>query len=249
MVTLHPAPVWPWLPLILLLGASAPSTSAVQRDPYEHLREGMVERQIESRGVRQPEVLRAMAMVPRHLFVPEARRSEAYEDRPLSIGEGQTISQPYIVARMTELLALDDDDRVLEIGTGSGYHAAVLSRVAGEVWTIEIIPSLAARARRTVEELGYDNIHFRVGDGYRGWPEEAPFDAVILTAAPPAIPPPLLDQLAEGGRLVAPVGSGVQTLQLFVKAADGVVKRDVLPVMFVPMTGEAQRPPRREPPP
>jgi len=209
----------------------------------------MVARQIEARGVRQSEVLQAMLAVPRHLFVPAGLRGEAYEDRPLAIGEGQTISQPYIVALMTELLDLNGDDRVLEIGTGSGYHAAVLSRVAGEVWTIEIIPSLGERARRTLEELGYDNVHVRIADGYQGWPEEAPFDAVILTAAPARIPTPLLQQLAEGGRLVAPVGSGVQTLQLFTKTAEGVVKRDVLPVVFVPMTGEAQRSPRPSPPP
>jgi protein-L-isoaspartate(D-aspartate) O-methyltransferase len=220
---------------------SGSSPGASQRDPWLEPRRDMVEQQIRERGVHQRAVLDAMESVPRHLFIPEESRDKAYFDSPLPIGWGQTISQPYIVARMTELLDLGSHDKVLEIGTGSGYHAAVLSRVAGEVYTIEIIDRLGEQARETLRHLGYDNVHVRVGDGYKGWPEEAPFDAIILTAAPPRIPQPLLDQLKVGGRMVAPVGQGVQDLQLLTKTPQGMVKRTVAPVRFVPMTGEVQK--------
>ena len=208
-------------------------------DRYGRARRLMVDAQIRGRGVADPAVLRAMAEVPRHRFVPEPLADAAYADRPLPIGHGQTISQPYVVALMTELLDLGPGDRVLEIGTGSGYHAAVLSRVAGEVYTIEIVEPLAERARATLAELGYANVRVRAGDGYRGWPEEAPFDAVLLTAAPPEIPPPLLDQLAVGGRLVAPVGVAFQDLTVIRRTPTGFASERITPVRFVPMTGEA----------
>jgi protein-L-isoaspartate(D-aspartate) O-methyltransferase len=221
----------------------APNQSEVNRaDPWADARHDMVAQQIRERGVRQPEVLRAMESVPRHLFIPAEHRDEAYGDAPLPIGWGQTISQPYIVALMTELLDLDSGDKVLEIGTGSGYHAAVLSRVAGEVYTIEIIDELGRQARSTLQDLGYQNVHVRIGDGYKGWPEEAPFDAIILTAAPPKIPQPLVDQLKVGGRMVVPVGSFVQDLLLLTRTPQGLEKRTVAPVRFVPMTGEVQKP-------
>jgi protein-L-isoaspartate(D-aspartate) O-methyltransferase len=210
-------------------------------DPWAGPRRDMVALQIRDRGVNQSAVLRAMESVPRHLFVPEEHRDEAYSDAPLPIGWGQTISQPYIVALMTQLLDLGPNDKVLEIGTGSGYHAAVLSRVAGEVYTIEIIDQLGRQAKSTLEQLGYQNVHTRVGDGYQGWPSEQPFDAIILTAAPPKIPQPLIDQLKVGGRMVVPVGSYVQDLMLITKTAQGIEKKTVAPVRFVPMTGEVQR--------
>ena len=212
-----------------------------QGDAWAASRHAMVEEQIRERGVRQAEVLQAMEAVPRHLFVPTDSRDQAYGDSPLPIGWSQTISQPYIVALMTELLELDRDDKVLEIGTGSGYHAAVLSKVAGEVYTIEIIDQLGRQARSTLQDLGYDNVHVRVGDGYQGWPDEAPFDAIILTAAPPSTPQPLLDQLKMGGRMVVPGGSFVQDLLLLTKTPEGIKRRTVAPVRFVPMTGEVQK--------
>jgi protein-L-isoaspartate(D-aspartate) O-methyltransferase len=181
--------------------------------------------------------------VPRHRFVPEGYRGDAYADSPLPIGEGQTISQPYIVALMTSLLELDGDEKVLEIGTGSGYQAAVLARLVREVYSVEILRPLGEQARTTLEELGYENVQVRVGDGYKGWPEKAPFDAIIVTAAPERIPEPLIEQLKVGGRLVIPVGNFWQNLLVITKTADGVEKRTVLPVRFVPMTGEVQKPP------
>jgi protein-L-isoaspartate(D-aspartate) O-methyltransferase len=210
-------------------------------DPFAPLRHRMVEEQVKARDVKDPAVLAAMEAVPRHLFVPESERGEAYADHPLPIGGGQTISQPYIVALMTELLGAGKHGKVLEIGTGSGYHAAVLSRVVGEVYSMEIVPSLGEEARATLARLGYGNVHVRVGDGYKGWPEEAPFDAILLTAAPPSIPEPLLAQLKPGGRMVLPVGTVAQELLVLTKRSDGTVEtRNVLPVRFVPMTGEAQ---------
>jgi protein-L-isoaspartate(D-aspartate) O-methyltransferase len=207
-------------------------------------RQQMVAEQIRARGVTSPPVLAAMEQVPRHLFVPESERGQAYEDHPLPIGGGQTISQPYVVALMTSLLGLTPQARVLEIGTGSGYQAAVLSRLAAEVYTIEIVPALGERARDTLARLGYANVRVRLGDGYRGWPEAAPFDAILLTAAPHAVPPPLIAQLKAGGRLVVPVGDLDQDLMVLTKAADGSIKQEkVLPVRFVPMTGEAQSKP------
>ncbi len=203
-------------------------------------RVGMVEQQVEARGVRDDRVLAAMRDTPRHLFVPEDLRDYAYEDRPLPIGSRQTISQPYIVALMTEQLQLEPNDVVLEIGTGSGYQAAVLSRLAKEVISIEILPELAESARQALAADGRNNVQVIVGDGYRGWPARAPFDAIIVTAAPPEVPPPLVEQLAVGGRLVIPVGEGIQDLIVIERTASGTTRKSVLPVRFVPMTGEAQ---------
>lgn len=208
------------------------------RDPWAVARERMVREQIEERGVRNPDVLRVMRQTPRHLFIPERLRSQAYEDHPVPIGYGQTISQPYIVALMTELLEPHRDAKVLEIGTGSGYQAAVLAPLVRHVYTIEIVRELAESAAELLKKLGYANVTVRWGDGYQGWPEEAPFDRIIVTAAPPEVPKALLDQLKPGGKLVAPVGSSVfgQDLIVIEKTRDGRLRRrSVLPVMFVPM--------------
>lgn len=228
--------------LLLLFGAlRAPAAGDAGHEAAA--RAHMVATQIEARGVKDPRVLEAMRRVERHRFVPAAVRPHAYEDRPLPIGHEQTISQPYVVALMTELARVRGDARVLEIGTGSGYQAAVLSVLAREVYTIEIVAPLAAEARARLAGLGYANVAVRAGDGYRGWPEKAPFDAIVLTAAPPEIPGPLLDQLAVGGRLVAPVGEpgGAQELVVVERTPAGLLRRSALPVRFVPMTGEAQR--------
>ncbi|MCS7315192.1 MAG: protein-L-isoaspartate(D-aspartate) O-methyltransferase [Bryobacterales bacterium] len=208
------------------------------RDPWAAARERMVREQIEERGVRHPDVLRVMRQTPRHLFLPERLRSQAYEDHPVPIGYGQTISQPYIVALMTELLEPHRDAKVLEIGTGSGYQAAVLAPLVRHVYTIEIVRELAESAAELLKKLGYHNVTVRWGDGYLGWPEEAPFDRIIVTAAPPEVPKALLDQLKPGGKLVAPVGSSIfgQDLIVIEKTPDGKIRRrSVLPVMFVPM--------------
>jgi protein-L-isoaspartate(D-aspartate) O-methyltransferase len=203
------------------------------------LRERMVAGQIAARGVRDEDVLAAMRRVPRHEFVPHQLRSAAYDDRPLPIGEDQTISQPYIVALMTDVLDLSPGDKVLEIGTGSGYQAAVLAEITDQVFTIEIIESLGKRARQTLTRLGYESVHVRIGDGYLGWEEHAPFDAIIVTCAPEHIPQPLVDQLSEGGRMVIPVGPRYsQELVLVVKEEGEIHQRDIIPVLFVPMTGE-----------
>jgi len=206
-------------------------------DPLTPDRERMVREQIEYRGIRSSDVLRAMRATPRHLFVPADVRFMAYEDRPLPIGHGATISQPYIVALMTELLEPTKTDRVLEIGTGSGYQAAVLSQLVNRVYTIEIVPELARSAEENLRRLGYSNVTVRQGDGYKGWTEEAPFDRIILTAAPPEIPPVLVNQLASGGRLIAPIGSGWnQELVLIEKTAEGKIRRSSKgAVAFVPM--------------
>jgi len=201
----------------------------------------MVDGQIEGRGISDPATLAAMRKVPRWEFVPDDMKARAFEDNPLPIGEGQTISQPYIVAYMTEALKLEPDDRVLEVGTGSGYQAAILSVMAADVYTIEIIDSLAEDAREMLERLGYGNVHVLVGDGYRGWPDEAPFDGIIVTCAPDHVPQPLLDQLAEGGRLVIPLGGQYpQMLKRFTRRGDTFEEENLEPVLFVPMTGEAQ---------
>jgi protein-L-isoaspartate(D-aspartate) O-methyltransferase len=208
------------------------------QDPVAIERARMVRTQIEERGVRNPEVLRVMRAVPRHLFIPEPMRSQAYEDHPVPVGYGQTISQPYIVGLMTELLEPNKDLTVLEIGTGSGYQAAVLSGLVKHLYTIEIVPELARSAAATLEKLGYRNVTVRHGDGYQGWPEQAPFDRIIITAAPPEIPKTLLEQLKLGGKLVAPVGSSVfgQDLVVIDKALNGRLRRrSIIPVMFVPM--------------
>ncbi len=235
------------LPLLLLLAVIAAGLTAAlpRKDEFAPARQRMIE-DIQARGVTAPRVLAALAAVPRHLFVPESARSEAYADTPLPIGSGQTISQPYIVAFMTSHLDVQPGDRILEIGTGSGYQAAVLARMGAEVYSIEIVKLLGERARRTLHELGYHNVHLRIGDGYQGWPLAAPFDGIIVTAAPPSIPDPLLRQLKIGGKLVIPVGGRYQDLWVITKRRDGGLDRKrVLPVLFVPMTGEAQR---REPP-
>jgi protein-L-isoaspartate(D-aspartate) O-methyltransferase len=201
----------------------------------------MVDDQIRARDIRDERVLAAMAEVPRHLSVPETYRQQAYDDYPLPIGAEQTISQPYIVALMTSLLELRGGERVLEIGTGSGYQAAVLAEIAAHVCTIEILAPLASRADRTLSELGYTNVERRVGDGWSGWPERAPFDGILVTAAPPRVPQALLDQLKVGGRLVIPVGTFFQDLLVYTRTPTGYEKRNVIPVRFVPMVGEAQK--------
>lgn len=213
-----------------------------QADSEAGQRARMVDTQIAARGVRDPRVLAAMKKVPRHLFVDPAARGQAYEDHPVPIGNNQTISQPYIVALMTELLELPARGRVLEIGTGSGYQSAVLGEMAAEVYSIEILPELAKAAGDKLKELGYTNVEVRAGDGYRGWPEHAPFDGIVVTAAPERIPQPLLDQLAIGGRMVIPVGGFFQELKVFTKDKDGrVTEKDIIPVRFVPMTGEIEK--------
>ena len=204
-------------------------------------RERMVDTQIEARGIRDPRVLAAMRTVPRHRFVPPALQDQAYADTPLPIGSSQTISQPFIVAYMTEALQLPPAAAVLEIGTGSGYQAAVLAQVAREVYSIEIVPELAERSAQVLAELGYDNIHLRTGDGYRGWPDAAPFDGIMVTAAPDHVPPALVEQLAVGGRLVIPVGRYSQDMRIVTRTADGSVTETTIPVRFVPMTGEAEQ--------
>lgn len=221
----------------LVLSCAAVEVGA-QNDPYLEQRLLMVERQIERRGVSRPSVITAMREVPRHLFLPEELRENAYLDGPQPIGEGQTISQPYIVALMTELLGVDSDDTVLEIGTGSGYQAAVLSRLAKAVYTIEIRAGLAESARRTLDGLGYTNIHYRVGDGHAGWPEVAPFDAIIVTAAPESVPEALIRQLKIGSRMVVPVGEYFQELQVITRTDDGYRTEREGGVRFVPMIKE-----------
>ena len=192
---------------------------------------------IKQKGVTDPKVLAAMTEVRRHLFVPEAFQKQAYADHPLPIGQDQTISQPYIVGFMTQSLGLKGNEKVLEIGTGSGYQAAVLARVAKKVYSIEILCELADSAKKKLTELDYKNVTVKCGDGYKGWPEHAPFDAVIVTAAPDHIPQPLVDQLALGGRMIIPVGKFFQSLILIQKTEKGIIKKEVLPVRFVPMTG------------
>jgi protein-L-isoaspartate(D-aspartate) O-methyltransferase len=243
--------------LLTIVGASchraseAPAetmTPATDLDSQRRAR--MVETQIVARGVRDARVLAAMRDVPRHLFVDGAHQGEAYEDHPLPIAGNQTISQPYIVALMTELLDLQPGDRVLEIGTGSGYQSAVLSRLAREVYSIEIVPELARASSERLRQLGFTNVTVKEGDGYRGWPEHAPFDGIVVTAAPPRIPEPLLDQLAPGGRMVIPVGDFFQELKVFTKEKNGkVTEKDILPVRFVPMTGEIAKTPPATPAP
>jgi protein-L-isoaspartate(D-aspartate) O-methyltransferase len=211
------------------LGADSSETLFAQK------RKSMVESQIKARGIRDPRVLDAMLKVRRHRFVPSHISHLAYEDYPLSIGEGQTISQPYIVALMTELLSLKGKEKILEIGTGSGYQAAILAELAGEVYTIEIFESLARQADGLLKELHYKNIRVKFGDGFLGWPERSPFDGIIVTCAPEKIPPPLLEQLAEGGRLVIPVGKYRQDLKFMRKIKNRIKEEDVIPVRFVPM--------------
>lgn len=199
-------------------------------------RERMVVEQLAGRDIRDTRVLDAMRKVPRHNFVPAGLRSRAYEDSPLPIGDDQTISQPYIVAYMTQALELKPSHKVLEIGTGSGYQAAILGELVAEVYTIEIIADLAKRAEATLGEAGYKNVHVRHGDGYAGWPEHAPFDAIMVTAAPDHVPEPLIRQLAPGGRMIIPVGDWYQELRLIQKTEKGLIERSTIAVRFVPLT-------------
>jgi protein-L-isoaspartate(D-aspartate) O-methyltransferase len=222
-----------------------PEPSGTVRPDYVEERLRMAKYQLECRGrdIRNPRVVAALRSVPRHLFVPEELRPMAYEDRPLPIGHGQTISQPFVVAFMTEALDPKPTDRVLEIGTGSGYQAAVLSLLVEEVCSFEIVEPLGRQARETLKQLGYTNVRVAIGDGYRGCREDAPFDAIIVTCAPNHVPPPLVEQLKEGGRLIVPIGvSPDQALHLLKKRDGRVREQALLPVRFVPMTGEAVRP-------
>jgi protein-L-isoaspartate(D-aspartate) O-methyltransferase len=230
-------------PAALALALAVAAAAAQQPDPFAAQRLRMVADQIEARGVSDPHVLAALRTVPRHEFVPPSERAHAYEDRAVGVGHGQTISQPYVVAVMTELAALRPGARVLEIGTGSGYQAAVLAELGAEVFSIEIVAPLARRAAATLARLGYGAIHLRQGDGYRGWPEAAPFEAILVTAAAPRVPPELLAQLAPGGRLVIPLGDAEQQLEVHTRRADGFEVRRVLPVRFVPMTGQVRSAP------
>ena len=216
---------------------------AGQDETAEVARRRMVDQQLRSRDIVDERVLAAMGRVPRHLFVEPAQERFAYEDRPLPIGAGQTISQPYIVALMTQLLQVQPSHRILEVGTGSGYQAAVLAELAAEVYTVEIIPSLAEGARSRLEALGYRNVHVRQGDGYEGWPEFAPFDGIVVTAGAPQVPPPLIEQLREGGRMAIPVGAagGTQELILGEKRGGRLQTRSIAPVLFVPLTGKGGR--------
>ena len=227
------------LPLVLTQCTDGKRVSdSNPKGDFKTMRDKMVESQIKARGVKDPHVLSALLKVERHRFVPEKYLDSAYSDQPLPIGEGQTISQPYIVALMTELLELKGGEKVLEIGTGSGYQAAILAELAKEIYTIEIIEPLASRARERLSELGYQNVKVKAGDGYLGWPEAAPFDAIIVTAAPDHIPKPLIDQLTEGGRMVVPVGTYTQELMKIIKRSGKIETTNVIPVLFVPMTGE-----------
>ena len=235
-----------WSALLLQCGQSRSSLQTASRasnddDSQRQARERMVREQIANRGVRDARVLAAMRKVPRHLFVPEAFQASAYSDQPLPIGHRQTISQPYIVAFMSEAMELKPQDRVLEIGTGSGYQAAILAELVREVYSIEIVEPLGKEAAARLKDLGYERVKLRLGDGYRGWPEAAPFDAVMVTAAPDHVPPALVEQLREGGRLVLPVGRFAQDLLRVRRTAKGIVRENLLPVRFVPMVGEAEK--------
>jgi len=228
------------LPILAVSALSCTPSLPVGEGEFAAARARMVSEQIEARGIRDRATLEAMRRVPRHRFVPEASRAEAYADRPLPIGHGQTISQPYVVAFMTEALGLTGAESVLEVGTGSGYQAAVLGCLASRVRTIEIVEPLAQEAAARLTGLGYENVEVRSGDGYLGWPEAAPFDAILVTAAAPRIPEPLLAQLKDGGRLVIPVGDDVQEIVVVTRHGERFEERRVLPVRFVPMTGRVR---------
>ncbi|HXM74663.1 MAG TPA: protein-L-isoaspartate(D-aspartate) O-methyltransferase [Chthoniobacterales bacterium] len=233
--------VWQWLILALLAGVGCGQSPTTVAD-FAAQREHMVKEQLVMHGINGERVLAAVRKVPREEFVPEQFRAASYADQPLPIGYDQTISQPFIVAFMTEELRPQPQDRVLEIGTGSGYQAAILAELVAEVYSIEIIEPLAKAAEATLQRLGYQNVHVKVGDGYKGWPEHAPFDAVIVTCAPDHIPQPLVDQLKDHGRMIIPVGPmGDQELYLLEKENGQLRQRSVTPVRFVPMTGEAQK--------
>jgi len=221
--------------IVIVLVMFAGMLTYAQADNWQALRQQMVDTQIRARQVQSEAVLQAMARVPRHLFVPESLRPYAYEDRPLPIGREQTISQPYIVGYMTDVLQLEPSHRVLEIGTGSGYQAAVLAEIATHVYSIEIVPELAEGARRALTESGYRNVDVRTGNGYLGWPDRAPFDRIIVTAAPPTIPNALVDQLAVGGIMVVPVGTDYQEIAIISRSASGTTETRTIGVRFVPM--------------
>lgn len=225
----------------LVYGVLAPAVAEAQADSFERQRSQMVEQQIRQRGISSAGVLSAMSEVPRHLFVDRSHRDRAYDDRALPIGDAQTIPQPYLVALMASLLELDGDEKVLEVGTGSGYQAAILARLASEVFSIEIRDDLGRQAEKTLRELGYENVRVSIGDGYRGLPEAAPFDAILVTAAPRRTPEPLLEQLKVGGRMVIPVGEYFQDLLVITRTADGYEESRVDLVRLEPMTGEAQQ--------
>ncbi len=234
-----------WLGLAALAAASAQEAAE-----FVEARRDMVEHQLRQRGITDPAVLRAMGEVPRQIFVPEEYQPQAYVDDSLRIGSrGQSIQQPYLVAQMTSLLDLDRGAKVLEIGTGSGYHAAVLSKLARQVFTIEIDPALGKQAQRNLKAAGCRNVHSKIGDGYLGWPEEAPFDSIILTTAPPRVPQPLIDQLRIGGTMVLPEGDTIQSLLVITKSEDGYERRVVKPVALPRMKGEAERRPAEPPRP
>jgi protein-L-isoaspartate(D-aspartate) O-methyltransferase len=225
--------------LALLTACAAPVADRQRTDDeWASARSRMVEEQLRARDIRNPRVLEAMTRVPRHLFVPPDVRTDAYGDYPLPIGHEQTISQPYIVAFMSEALDVQRSHRVLEIGTGSGYQAAILAELAGEVYTIEIVPPLAARAQETLAALGYRNVHVRTGNGYLGWPEQAPYDRIMVTAAPAEVPAALVEQLTIDGLMAIPVGTAWQELRVMQKTHAGMITLKTLPVRFVPMTGK-----------
>jgi len=224
---------------LISTGGCSRSATEDRNFDYTKARRQMVADQIQARGINDRRILDALLKVERHLFVPEKYRTEAYNDYPLPIGEDQTISQPYIVALMTDLLKLKGNEKVLEIGTGSGYQAAVLGELTCEVYTIEIIESLTRQATKLLDSLGYKNITTRCGDGFAGWTEQAPFDGIIVTCAPPYVPQPLIEQLADGGRMVIPVGSLWQELYLIEKKNNVLTHTSIIPVRFVPMTGES----------
>jgi protein-L-isoaspartate(D-aspartate) O-methyltransferase len=238
-----------WLTGLTGRGTAAPAVVIGGTDPYALARQRMVAEQLvrPGRDITNGRVLAAMGKVPRHEFVPEGLRPDAYTDHPLPIGHGQTISQPYVVAFMTERLDPKPTDRVLEIGTGSGYQAAVLAGLVADVYTIEIISELAKRATADLKRLGCTNVHVRAGDGYKGWVEAAPFDGIIVTCAPEQVPQPLVDQLKDGGRIIIPVGPAWnQDLVLLRKRGGRLEQQAVMPVSFVPMTGEARGDPKTE---
>lgn len=230
-----------WL-LVATLAATACGQRPTPESDFVAERQRMVERQLKARDIKDERVLAAMGKVPREKFVPSESRAASYEDGPLPIGYGQTISQPYIVAFMTEQLRPKPSDRVLEIGTGSGYQAAILAELVSEIYSVEIVEPLARAAEATLQHLGYKNVHVKVGDGYKGWPEAAPFDAIIVTCAPDKVPQPLVDQLKDGGRMIIPVGERFAQQLYLLEKKNGQLKESVtLPVRFVPMAGEASK--------
>ncbi len=233
--------------LLFLMNSCAPfslskqiATEEAANQDFEKQRRNLID-QLRSEGITNSTVLEAMLKVPRHKFVPASERHMAYQNRPLSIGHDQTISQPFIVGYMTEAASIAPGEKVLEIGTGSGYQAAVLGELAKEVYTIEIIPELAEGARSVLRELGYKNVQVKTGNGYEGWPEHAPFDAIVVTAAPDEVPQALVNQLALRGKMVIPVGSTFQEMVIITREASGVVERRTIPVRFVPMTGKPKQ--------